>query len=144
MRVASSPSAITFVDTNIWLYAFSASQDKQKTRLARRVIRETSRIAISTQIINEVSFNTLRKFHADEADVQKLIRTFYRKYLVVELDRDILRYASILRSTSQFAFWDSLVVSSALFVGASILYSEDMQDGLVVNNQLTIVNPLKS
>ena len=142
MSAGSPTPPITFIDTNIWLYAFSDSQDKQKTQQAKTVIRQTPHIALSTQIINEVSINLLRKFQADEADVRKLIRTFYRKYIVVELNLGILLQASDLRVAYYFSFWDSLVVASALMVGASVLYSEDMHDGLTVNNQLSISNPL--
>ena len=35
------------------------------------------------------------------------------------------------------------MVASALSTEANILYSEDMQDGLIVSNQLTLINPFK-
>lgn len=37
--------------------------------------------------------------------------------------------------------WDSLKVATALQSDPTLLYSEDMQDGLVVDKQLTITNP---
>jgi predicted nucleic acid-binding protein len=40
-----------------------------------------------------------------------------------------------------FPFWDSLIVAAALHGGATVLYSEDMQTGLTVNDRLTIHNP---
>jgi predicted nucleic acid-binding protein len=36
-----------------------------------------------------------------------------------------------------------LIVASAFSAGAGMLYSEDMQDGLVVEQRLMIVNPFK-
>ena len=36
---------------------------------------------------------------------------------------------------------DSIVVASALEAGCDRLYTEDMQHGLIVENQLKIVNP---
>jgi len=39
------------------------------------------------------------------------------------------------------SFWDSLIVAAALLGEATILYSEDMQTGLAIHDQLTIVNP---
>jgi predicted nucleic acid-binding protein len=39
--------------------------------------------------------------------------------------------------------YDNLIVASALKSESTILYSEDMQDGLVIENQLKIVNPFK-
>ncbi len=38
---------------------------------------------------------------------------------------------------------DSLIVASAVLGDATILYSEDMQDGLIINNSLQIINPFK-
>jgi predicted nucleic acid-binding protein len=143
MSAGNPSTAPTFIDTNIWLYALSESQDKQKHQIAKARIRGTLRITLSTQIINEVCFNLIRKFHADEADIGKLIRSFYRKHLIIELDQKILLHASDLRTAYRLSFWDSLVVASALAARATTLLSEDMQDGLIIGNQLTIVNPFK-
>ncbi len=98
---------------------------------------------MSTQVINEVAVNPLRKFQAAESDIRKLIRSFYRKYLVIEHTRAILLRASDLRTVHQVSYWDSLILSSALAAGATILYPEDMHDGLIVANQFMIVNPLR-
>jgi len=51
--------------------------------------------------------------------------------------------ASALREQYAFSFWDSTIVSSALQAGASVLYSEDMQAGLVVENRVRIINPFE-
>lgn len=143
MSASNVGVSLAFIDTNIWLYAFSSSQDQQKAQRAKLLLRQTTAIVLSTQVINEVSFNMLRKFHADEQDIRKLIRSLYRKYLVVELNRDILLHASDLRTAYHVSYWDSLIMASALEVGATTLYTEDMHDGLIVNNQLTIRNPLQ-
>ncbi len=139
----ANPTPRIFIDTNVWLYAFSSSQDAQKTERAQQRIRQTPQIVISTQIINEVCYNLRRKFGANEADISKLIRSLYRKYLVVELNRDVMLQASTLRTTYSLSYWDGLVVSSAITASATQLYSEDMQDGLIINHQLTIINPFK-
>jgi predicted nucleic acid-binding protein len=144
MSASNPPAALVFIDTNVWLYAFSASQDQQKHVAAQALIRQTPRIVVSTQIVNEVSVNLIRKFQADEQTVQKLIRSFYRKYTVIALNQHVLLHASDLRIMYQFSFWDSLVLASALTAGATIVYSEDMQDGLTVQNQLRISNPFSA
>lgn len=99
MSAINPITSLSFIDTNIWLYAFSDSQDKIKTRRARKLIRQTPQIALSTQVVNEVSLNLLRKFNADEPDICKLIRSLYRKYIVVEFNPAILLQASDLRTT---------------------------------------------
>ena len=64
-----------FVDSNIWLYAFSTDKKEETKRiLAKQLIKEKS-IIISTQIINEVSCNLLIAFPIRKRyiiDVEKL------------------------------------------------------------------------
>lgn len=67
---ATDRQMLTFVDTNIWLYAFNDTQNVLKTQQAKHVIRETLQIVLSSQVVNEVCSNMLRKFGADEADVR--------------------------------------------------------------------------
>jgi predicted nucleic acid-binding protein len=49
--------------------------------------------------------------------------------------------SSRLRQQYNLSFWDSLIVSSALSVKANYLYSEDMQNGLIIHQNLKIINP---
>ena len=67
----------------------------------------------------------------------------YRKYQVISFNLDIFESASNLRTQYHLSFWDSLVIACTLFSDANILYSEDMQDGLIVDKKLTIINPFK-
>jgi predicted nucleic acid-binding protein len=132
-----------FVDSNIWLYAFSTDKREESKRiLAKQLIKEKS-IIISTQIINEVSCNLLKKHKLDEKQLFKLIVSFYSKYQVISFNLDIFESASNLIIQYHLSFWDSLVIACALFYDANILYSEDMQDGLIINKKFTIINPFK-
>lgn len=66
-----------FVDSNIWLYAFIQSHEIDKLQIARNLIKsEKERLVISTQVVNEVCINLLRKAGADEDTVQKTTRSF--------------------------------------------------------------------
>lgn len=40
-----------------------------------------------------------------------------------------------------FSFYDSLIISAALESNCSILYSEDLNSGQVIDKKLKIVNP---
>lgn len=40
-----------------------------------------------------------------------------------------------------FSSYDSMIVSSALMVGSEVLYSEDLQDGQVIEGRLRVENP---
>lgn len=129
-----------FVDTNIWLYSFIKSQDEEKSKIAKSII-SGSDIIISTQIINEMCVNLLKKAKFSEGKIQKLIQSLYKRYTVFELSQDILIKASEIRTEFTFSFWDSIVVASALDSEADYLISEDMQNGFKLEDKLTIINP---
>jgi predicted nucleic acid-binding protein len=135
-----SQSHLSFIDTNVWLYAFIPSQDLSKSASAKAIIQQSD-VIISSQIINEICVNLIKKTQFNESSIQQLVDSFYSKYRVADIDKNVLMKASELRERWHFSFWDSLIVSSALLGGAEILYSEDLHNGLVVENHLTIINP---
>jgi predicted nucleic acid-binding protein len=141
MSVPDAAPESCFVDTNIWLYAFIEGEDRQKTARAKELLEASPTIIVSTQVINEICVNLLKKAQFSEQQVQQLIESFYAKYMVIELSKTLLLKASALRAQYIFSFWDSTIVSSALHAEATVLYSEDMQDGLVVENRMRIINP---
>ncbi len=128
-----------FVDSNIWLYSFIESQDRRKSSISKSIIKNTD-IAISTQVINEVCVNLIKKADFGENNIRKLIDSFHEKYNVVEISKETLLRASKIREGHQFSFWDSLIMACALFSGAKILLSEDMQENFVLDT-IRIVNP---
>jgi predicted nucleic acid-binding protein len=132
-----------FVDSNIWLYAFIATDGDRKRDTAKAIVQNTE-VIVSTQVVNEVCVNLLKKTPLLEKDIQRLIAAFYDKYTVISIDRETLLKASVLREEYSLSFWDSLIVASALYADCAILYSEDMQDGMVVGDKLTIVSPFKT
>ena len=56
----------------------------------------------------------------------------------------VFLFASELREEYSLSFWDSLIIAAAFLSGAEILYSEDMQGGIVIRESLKIINPFKS
>lgn len=66
---------VCFVDSNVWLYAFIIGEDQTKSALAKAIIQRRG-ITLSSQVINEVCVNLVKKAHFDEAAVQSLIRSF--------------------------------------------------------------------
>lgn len=143
MAATELPTSPCFVDTNIWLYAFIEGEDGHKQARAKNTIQDNE-VILSTQVINEVCVNLLKKAQLAEPDIQALIVSFYSHYTVVEFDQDILTKASALREQYHFSYWDSLIVASALAAQCAFLYTEDMQHGLQVENRLTLQNPFRS
>jgi predicted nucleic acid-binding protein len=138
--IDKQPSISYFIDSNIWLYALIQSQEERKHKIANEVTRSEN-IFLSTQVVNEVSVNLIKKASLNKKEIQGIIASFYQSYTVLNFNEHILLEATELRSQYHLSFWDSLIVSSALSAKVSILLSEDMQNGLVIENTLEIVNP---
>jgi predicted nucleic acid-binding protein len=137
-----------FVDTNVWLYRLfedkkiSLTERERKRNIAITITSDEFQI-ISTQVVNEICANFLKKAAFNEKQIKAVIQSIYRRCTVVDFNLNILESASDIRSRYNLSFWDSLITASALSARASIFYAEDMQDGLVVNSQLKIVNPFR-
>ncbi len=132
---------VAFIDTNIWLYALLDTGEAEKSSRAKEVITQTEPI-LSGQIINELCVNLIKKAGFTEEQISQLIEALYEKYPIIEMDESILLDASQLRQEYALSFWDSMVVACALAADVETLYSEDMQDGLVIREALVIKNPL--
>jgi predicted nucleic acid-binding protein len=62
---------------------------------------------------------------------------------VRSLDVAIHRQAVILAERYRIAFYDSVIVSSALSAGCTTLFTEDMHDGMLIDDRLRIINPFR-
>lgn len=134
-------SETCFIDTNIWLYAFT-DDDTLKKEVAQALIK-TSLPVVSVQVINETCVNLIKRAKFPEAKISELIETFYQRYDVIDVQKGLLITASQLRQEYALSYWDSIIVAAALASGVKALYSEDMQDGLVIHENLKIINPFK-
>ncbi len=134
-------SAEYFIDSNIWLYAF---MDETEPRHApANALITQSGVTLSTQVINEVCSNLIRKAGYDEQEIQQTLRNLETGYPVLDVSLTIIRQASHLRETFRLSYWDSLIIATADDAGCSIVYSEDMQHGLKIGG-LSILNPFKA
>lgn len=60
---------------------------------------------------------------------------------MIELTQFVLLMASRLRQRYALSFWDSTIIATALSADVSVLYSGDMQHGLIIEEALQIRNP---
>jgi predicted nucleic acid-binding protein len=132
-----------FIDSNVWIYALTIHDDPTKTQQAHQLISTQTTMAVSTQVIDEVCVNLLKKAAFTETELRDIADDFFMQCNVIEIGQDIIRNASFVREQHSLSFWDSLIVASALASGATILYSEDMHDGLTIEG-VTIVNPFRT
>jgi len=122
-----------FLDTNIFVYSFDAGSRKkaaQSAKLIRSAI-ETRGGIVSYQVVQEFFNVALRRFAKpmSSADAEQYLSTIFRPLLSVHSSPAL--YGEALRIGARFrlAWYDSLIVASAIEGRCDILYSEDFQDG---------------
>lgn len=131
-----------FVDSNVWLYALMSAEDDPRSEAARALLSSTDHeFILSTQVINEVCVNLLRKVGMSEDFVRELTVSFFRRYQVVLLDEPTMLDAADMRVRYSLSYWDSLIVAAAIAGGADVLLSEDMTHELIISGKTTIRNP---
>lgn len=130
-----------FLDSNISVYAFDSGTPAKQV-IAQKLLGQVP--VISSQVLIETYLACLKKLKLAPAVCQDNILFLCDLGVVVALDATAFGVASQVRQRYSFSFLDSLIVSSALLAGCITLYSEDLQNGLVVDEKLTIVNPFAS
>ncbi len=134
---------ISFVDTNLLIYAHDADAGVRRDR-ARAVLGElweegTGRL--STQVLQEFYVNVTRKLAKplDATEAQALLND-YCAWQVYSLRPADVVAAATLETAHQVSFWDGLIIVAAQRCGAARLLSEDLQHGRQFG-ALTIINP---
>ncbi len=131
-----------FVDTNIFIYSAvndNLHLDKRK-KAVELIQREDTEILISTQVINEF-YVILIKNGISDAEIQKRIYEIVENAVLVNVIFNTIQSAWKIRKRYGFSYWDSLIVASALESSCSSLYTEDLQDGQIIEKKLKIINP---
>lgn len=125
-----------FVDTNVVVYAFT---DSSKAEHARTALRGA---VISVQVLNEFANVAIRKRLRDEKTLAEEIASIRLLASdVTAVDDETHDLARQIAFRYQLAFYDSALLAAALLADCDTFYSEDMQDGLVIEGVLTIRNP---
>ena len=128
--------AENFFDTNVLLYLLSDTAGKA----ARAEELLASGGVISVQVLNEFASVALRKKAADFMELREILSTIRAVCSVKSLDIETHEIGLDVAERYRFSIYDSLIVAAALRAGCSTLYTEDLQDGQMIE-RLTIRNP---
>ena len=134
-------TASSFLDSNILLYASSnAPKDLAKKQRAEELILQAD-FALSSQVLQEFISNALRKkeLGLTEENIDAVLE-LATHVPVQAVDLPLIINAVTLRRRYQLSHWDSTIVAAAHALGCTVLYSEDLSDGQVIDG-LRITNP---
>jgi predicted nucleic acid-binding protein len=130
-----------FVDSNIWLYSLIQNGEDDRHQLAVDFLIQLENPVINSQVIREICCNLKKKTSISEERLCSLIHGWYQDCKVVHSNASQHLLASRIRNSYSMSYWDSLIVAAALDTNCKALYSEDMQNGQVIEGKLTIMNP---
>jgi len=125
-----------FIDTNVAVYLLG--EDPVKAARAEALL--VNRPTISTQVANEFINVCTRKLGLTRAAAHENARALMRHCEVIPLDAATVDRAMRLGERYGFSHWDALIIAAATLADCTILFSEDMQNGQVLDG-LTIRNP---
>jgi predicted nucleic acid-binding protein len=137
-------SARFFLDTNIFVSCFDAGSPK-KAALAKTLVRKaiaTQGGVVSYQVVQEFFNVALRRFASPMTwvDAEQYLSTTFRPLLSVHSSHALYAEALQIGAKFRLAWYDSLIVASAIEAQCDILYSEDFQHDQQMG-RLRISNP---
>ncbi len=129
--------ADSFFDTSVLLYLLST--DPIKADRVENLL--SARGVISVQVLNEFSAVALRKLRMPLIEVREILDTIRRVCDVEPITVETHDRGLAVCERYGFSLYDSMLVAAALISGVGILYSEDLQHGQVIDDQLRVTNP---
>ena len=130
----------SFFDTNVLLYL--ASGDPAKAERAEELISAGG--TISVQVLNEITNVSRCKMGMSWTETRSFLSLMRGLLPVSPLTIEIHETGLALAERYGLSTWDATIAASALHAGCDTLWSEDMQDGMVLDGRLRIVNPFRA
>ncbi|MCP4399499.1 MAG: PIN domain-containing protein [bacterium] len=128
-----------FIDTNVLIYLYSTEQDKQQVVLS--LLESDHTFYISTHVIMEFCNVLIKKLKYSRKEIEAALEDFKANFEIVEVDLPTIEKALHIQEQYRYAFFDSLVLATALLSHCTQVYSEDMQHDQLIENTLRIRNP---
>ncbi len=126
-----------FIDTNILFYAYS---DDPKRDIAWVCLEGPYHISVQT--LNEFARSAHRKLGLEWMTIARITQdTAIRAAEVYPLTFDIHKDGIDYANRYGIGIYDALQLSCAVTNGGTLFVSEDMHDGMVIEDRLTIRNP---
>ena len=128
------------LDTNILIY-WHSNDEPDKQKVAIDLLESHSYPVVSTQVLSEYINVVRRKLQLPKEEIMDICLRNIGICTLQPVRFSTLNYARNLLDHYDFQLFDSIIVASAIEAGCTILYSEDIHHGLLVENRMKIINP---
>ena len=127
-----------FFDTNILIYLYS-SDDTDKRDIVIKYLKNTNAV-ISTQVINELCNVLLKKVGLSTHDVELILGNIATFITIIDVNMNHISQGLSLKESYGYSYYDSLILSTAMLEKCKYVFTEDMHDGQIINDKVTIKN----
>src|SRR5262245_34223532 len=130
---------VEFVDSNVLVYAFT---NDIRAGAARELLNRGP--LISVQGLNEFVSVARRKLGMNWDELKEAMVAL-RTLCPTVVDLTVAMHEDAVRISERYGYtiFDAMMVASALYAHSETLWSEDMQDGMVIDGRLRIANPFR-
>jgi len=130
---------VEFVDSNVLVYAFT---NDIRAATARELLSRGP--LISVQGLNEFVSVARRKLGMNWNELKEAMVAL-RTLCPTIVDLTVAMHEDAVRISERhgYTIFDAMMVASALYAHSETLWSEDMQDGMVIDGRLRIANPFR-
>ena len=135
----ADPTGGGFIDTNVLVYL--ASGDTAKADRAQNLLRAGG--VISVQVLNELTNVARRKLRLDWVEIHAFLELVRGLVEVRALTVATHEAGLVMAERYGLSTYDAIIVASAIAAGCEVLWSEDMQDGMVMGDAVRVVNPFR-
>jgi predicted nucleic acid-binding protein len=126
----------SFFDTNVLFYLLS----KDTAKADRAEVLLASGGVVSVQVLNEFASVASRKLAMTIPEIRNILSTVRSVCIVKPLDIETHDLGLDMAERYGFSIYDGLIVAAAVRAGCAILYTEDLQQGQMID-KLQIRNP---
>ena len=128
-----------FFDTNVVLYLLAS--DELKADRAEELISVGG--VISVQVLNEAAHVMRRKPAMRWTEVTQVLSRIATICPVKPLTMETHLRGKQIAERYGLSIYDSMICAAAVLADCPVLYTEDLQDGLLIAKTLTLRNPFR-
>ena len=145
MTATSESSTPALLDTNIVVYAYDVDEPA-KHQVARELLErlvDEGRLVLSVQVFNEscaVMLKSRRGARLESSQVCETLRGLEACCAILPMTATLTLRALEVMPREGLSFWDALIWAAAAEHRVPTIYTEDFQDGRVIEG-VRFVNP---
>jgi predicted nucleic acid-binding protein len=128
----------------VLIYSISVAPENAAKRARAQLLIDDGDFALSVQVLQEFYTQATRVTRPDRishGDALALVDAWCR-FPVQETTLALLHHGFEMQARHRFSHWDSMIVAAARAQGCEVLWTEDMDDGRIVDG-MRIANPFR-